>query len=192
MPLLVRIEGLPRPGGSKKGFLVGGRIRIVDAAKGNARWKQLVRDQARLQHAGGPLLGPLRVWACLLLPRPKGHFGSGRNAGQLKPSAPVAPDVRPDLTKLWRSTEDALSGILWKDDAQIIEVHKTKAYGSPGVLIAVQRVPGGWSAADGLPRWARPALGLLHEKAGRGIPGAGFPGDDLGASLAGKPPVGPG
>ena len=41
-------------------------------------------------------------------PRPRSHFGTGRNAGQLKPSAPFYVRTRPDLDKLARAVGDAL------------------------------------------------------------------------------------
>lgn len=41
------------------------------------------------------------------------------------------PAVKPDLSKLIRSTEDAMIGILYVDDAQIVEVKARKHYGTP-------------------------------------------------------------
>lgn len=46
--------------------------------------------------------------------------------------------VKPDATKLWRSTEDALTGIAWRDDAQISVQVVEKRYGSQsGALIQI-------------------------------------------------------
>src|SRR5690349_2337829 len=39
--------------------------------------------------------------------------------------------VKPDLSKLLRATEDALTGIIYADDAQIIGANIGKEYGSP-------------------------------------------------------------
>ena len=39
--------------------------------------------------------------------------------------------VKPDLDKICRSTSDALTGILYADDAQIVEMVVTKNYGVP-------------------------------------------------------------
>jgi Holliday junction resolvase RusA-like endonuclease len=39
--------------------------------------------------------------------------------------------VKPDLSKLVRSTEDAMTGILYVDDAQIVEESVRKHYGVP-------------------------------------------------------------
>lgn len=39
--------------------------------------------------------------------------------------------VKPDLSKLIRSSEDAMTGVLYADDAQVVEVHSRKIYGTP-------------------------------------------------------------
>ncbi len=73
--------------------------------------------------------------------RPREHYGSGKNANILKPSAPSHPTGRPDVTKLIRSTEDALTGIVWRDDAQIVEQIGHKGYAQkPGCHIFVREL----------------------------------------------------
>lgn len=50
------------------------------------------------------------------------------------PSAPkkrACHVVKPDLSKLVRAIEDALTGIIYTDDAQIVCIHASKHYGSP-------------------------------------------------------------
>lgn len=48
------------------------------------------------------------------------HYGSGRNAKELKDGAPAYPISAPDTTKLWRGFEDALTGHVWHDDARVV------------------------------------------------------------------------
>lgn len=87
---------------------------------------------------GGPLSGPLVVSFEFVIARPRGHYGTGRNSHRVRPSAPAYPAVKPDTTKLIRSTEDALKGICWNDDSQIVRQYASKSYGSsPGVRITV-------------------------------------------------------
>jgi Holliday junction resolvase RusA-like endonuclease len=38
------------------------------------------------------------------------------------------PVVMPDATKLLRGLEDALTGVVWHDDAQIVSQHVEKRY----------------------------------------------------------------
>jgi Holliday junction resolvase RusA-like endonuclease len=85
-----------------------------------------------------PLAGPLKLSLSFFLPRPKDHQG----ARGLLPHAPARPTTRPDLLKLTRAVEDACTGILWRDDAQIVdeELHKAYADGEGariGVLVGV-------------------------------------------------------
>jgi len=142
-----RAYGLPRPGGSKRAFVNPrtGRVVVTDDCKQNRTWREAVKAAYLAVCAGGgePLAGPLRLELTFLLPRPKGHWGTGRDAEKLRPSAPRWPAVRPDLTKLIRSTEDALSGLAWRDDAQIVEQIARKVYcvgpQPPGAWIMVCR-----------------------------------------------------
>lgn len=138
------VHGLPRPAGSKRAFVMpgkfGGKPRaIVTDANPNAKdWKHEVKMSA-LEHRQVPLLdGPLAVEFVFYMPRTKGHFGSGRNSSLLKSSAPVRPITKPDLLKLARGVEDSLTGLIYGDDAQIVEEHLHKEYGERiGVKISV-------------------------------------------------------
>lgn len=74
-----------------------------------------------------------------LFERPKGHYGTGRNAGKLKPSAPLRHFQKPDPDKLERAIFDAMSGIVYKDDRQIDDHHTKKGWGrQAGVHITVK------------------------------------------------------
>ena len=136
------VEGLPRPAGSKRAFAIKkggvftGRVAVADDNPKSKDWKCDVRNQARLAYPGAPVDGPLKLLLVFTLPRPKNHFRSGKNANALRESAPMFPATRPDTTKLIRAVEDALTGILWKDDAQITAQVALKRYGTPiGVRI---------------------------------------------------------
>lgn len=89
-----------------------------------------------------PLMdGPLRLALTFFRPRPKGHYGTGRNAGVLKDSAPDFPTTKPDGLKLARSVEDALTGVVYLDDALIVEGVQRKRYGPRyQVDVVVERV----------------------------------------------------
>jgi len=61
-------------------------------------------------------------------PRPKAHL---RTNGEVRPSAPRDPITRPDVLKLARLCEDALTGIVYHDDSCIVSEHLYKCYGEP-------------------------------------------------------------
>jgi Holliday junction resolvase RusA-like endonuclease len=135
------VPGVPAPGGSKRPVRLGGtgRILLVDDAKGNGPWRERVALAARQAYAGPPLAGPLEVEFAFVVARPKGHYGSGKNAGRVRPTAPKYPCVKPDVLKLARAAEDAMTGIIWLDDALIVREFLSKDYGdAPGVEITVR------------------------------------------------------
>lgn len=124
------VYGKPAPAGSKRGFYnaKAARVIITDASKNSRPWKAQVSDAAAEAMDGGALLnGPVELSLTFYVPRPKGHFG----AKGVRPSAPTSPTVKPDLLKLARAVEDALSGIVYRDDAQIVTEHLEKHYGEP-------------------------------------------------------------
>jgi hypothetical protein len=71
-------------------------------------------------------------------------YGTGRNANVLKDWAKDAkPTAKPDLLKLGRAVEDAMSGIIYRDDSQIVEEALLKHYGDkPGVDIIIEKITG--------------------------------------------------
>ena len=113
--------------------------------KGKA-WRSLVADAGAEAIAGFPLYdGPLYVEMTFLRPRGLGHYGTGRNAGVLRDSAPAYPSVRPDVLKHARAVEDALSGVVWRDDARICSGPNEKVYAGAdepsGVIVRVWALP---------------------------------------------------
>src|SRR6185437_3239525 len=67
---------------------------------------------------------PLAISATFYVKRPKGHFGTGRNADTIKPQfVDARPTGKPDLSNLLKLVEDGCKlGGLFPDDDQIVEV----------------------------------------------------------------------
>lgn len=129
--------GTPQPAGSKRAFVKGNHARVVDDNPKGKPWKNAVGWEAVAAMAGRTMLDvPLTVAFRFYVARPKGHFGKRG----LLPSAPAHPAVRPDVLKLARAVEDALTGIVWRDDAQIVRETLTKEYGEPE-RVEVEVVP---------------------------------------------------
>lgn len=91
-------------------------------------WDANVRAAAR--EAIGTAASPpfvnkaLDVLICFRLRRPADHWSA---KGGLKPCAVhEQPRFKPDLSKLVRQTEDALSGIIYDDDARICRLYVEK------------------------------------------------------------------
>lgn len=130
------VPGKPAPGGSKtafaikKGGVYTGRAIVIDAAgQANKDWRANVvksASEAMKQRGEYPWTCAIELELIFRLPRPKGHFRS--NGIALRPSAPKSPTIRPDVGKLARSTQDALTNVVYRDDAQIVKETHEKVY----------------------------------------------------------------
>jgi Holliday junction resolvase RusA-like endonuclease len=140
------IQGIPAPAGSKRAFVIKGTGRAVVTDAGGektADWKRTVKHFVRDHFAGkSPETGPLELVMFFDMPRPKSHYRTGKNAGLLKADAPRNHTQKPDTTKLVRGVEDAMSGVVWRDDTQITKQRAEKNWTDhiPGVRIRVWRV----------------------------------------------------
>lgn len=138
------VPGLPRPGGSKKGFVnpKTKRVVVVDANDRSKDWKASVAHAAYIAGAK-PIDGPIELQLTFYLPRPKSHFNA---KGELRKIAPLYPITKPDATKLLRSTEDALKGLCWHDDCQVASQITQKQYAEvPGCRVIVcSMLPTSW------------------------------------------------
>lgn len=127
------VHGVPVPQGSKKVVPTRGGPRAIESNEKRIRpWRATLAAAAAEAMQGQSLLpGPVQLKVEFVFPRPKGHFGTGRNADSLKASAPTYVQTKPDLDKLVRAIGDALSGIVLRDDSQIAHVNVWKVYGEP-------------------------------------------------------------
>lgn len=96
-------------------------------------WRSVIQDQARVAMSDRPLLDCLVVARFTFYrKRPQGHYGSGKNASMLKDASPAAPGTRPDVLKLARSIEDALTNFVYLDDSLITDEIIVKRYAGLG------------------------------------------------------------
>jgi Holliday junction resolvase RusA-like endonuclease len=105
------VYGLPAPQGSKR--YVGNGV-MIESSKKVKPWREAVKWAAREAMAAAgitsPIDAPLVASMTFTMPRPKSAPKSRRHA-----------DRKPDLSKLIRSTEDALTDAgLIVDDARIV------------------------------------------------------------------------
>lgn len=142
--LVFWVSGIPAPGGSKSfmGFSKKGRAILMDAGgKRNKTWRAVVAMTARAV-AKEILEGPIELTCEFTMPRPKKHFYTDKKRlGKLRSDAPHFHIFAPDTTKLLRSTEDAMKGITWVDDSQVVRQFAGKIYGDkPGCLIKISKL----------------------------------------------------
>lgn len=138
------VIGMPAPQGSKKfvGLTKAGRGLLVESSKKVKPWRMDVKAAAEIVRKSIPatLDGPLWVSMVFTLPKPASAPKKRRSW----------PDKKPDLSKLVRSTEDAISDAgLWADDARVVEygrlakvfpLEDPSALPVPGVRVMVRQI----------------------------------------------------
>jgi Holliday junction resolvase RusA-like endonuclease len=129
-----------------------GRAIMIESSKKVAPWRDAVAAAGKEARDGAlPMDGPLYVRMVFTIVRPRGHYRTGKNAHLLRDGAPARPCVTPDVSKLARSTEDALTAArVWEDDARVVEYTRLakvyanedpEALDASGALIVVSSSP---------------------------------------------------
>lgn len=110
-----------------RAFVVGGRARITSTQGMKLQdWRQAIAQEAR-SATESVLSGPVAVDLTFALPRPVSRR-----------KRDLWPDRKPDLDKLVRSALDAMSGVVFGDDAQVVELTARKLYVGEGGQSGVQ------------------------------------------------------
>ena len=146
------VIGLPIPQGSLRALVTPqGKVNTPQGDQRLARYRADIRTEGAKAMRDRRLT--LMAWAVsvqvtFVLPRPQSHFlpvNSRRDAAELRPGAPVYPMGMPDLDKLCRSVLDALTGIVFADDAQVISLYAAKVYAEEPVFpgLTKLRITGG-------------------------------------------------
>ena len=129
--IFIPVIGIPAPQGSKRH--VGHGI-MIENSKRVKPWRNDVKDAALEHYQGEVIDQAVEIEIIFMFARPKSHYGTGKNAKKLKPSAPVFVTSKGigDVDKLQRSTYDALSqssgGTVLKDDSLVVKNRNMKRY----------------------------------------------------------------
>lgn len=136
MAVTLTIPGTPKPKGSLKCL---GRVGKVphqlteDYRPGQKEWRDRIADTVRRKVRTRYEHGiPVGVEVTFTLPRPKHHYGTGRNANVLKERFAWEPPTNQgtgDVDKMLRLLLDALQdGGLLANDAQVVDTRAVKVY----------------------------------------------------------------
>jgi len=124
--LLFNVAGLPVPQGSLK-MMNGNIVHVKD--KELREWRINIGNTARncgVEIAQKEVGVIMNIMFCL--PKPKSVKR-------------VIPSTRPDLDKLIRAVLDALTGIAYIDDGQVVEITASKIYSNyAGVKIGIEQI----------------------------------------------------
>jgi Holliday junction resolvase RusA-like endonuclease len=166
----IRVNGTPRPQGSVQAFAAQshgtytGKIGLRSDSKGLPTWREAIRHESQECAALSaysaepcPMTEPVMIAVTFFIDRPKAHYGTGRNAGKVKASAPQWPvDGRAayDIDKLCRAVLDGLTeGGILDSDRRCVSLSAVKLY-------AHDLQPAGAEITVHLMNWAPPEYRL--------------------------------
>ena len=118
------VRGVPAPQGSKTAGITNvGKPFLRDANPTTLMaWRTAINFVLQDKWTGSPWEGPVVVDLAFTLLRPPSVSAKRR----------PHPGVIPDLDKLARAALDAMTGICFKDDAQVVEIAAVKGYDDEG------------------------------------------------------------
>jgi len=180
-----RVYGVPQVKGSTRAFVRRGHAIVTADNPSLAKWESAVRFSAEtiVMRAGAQLFeGAVGVVITFYLPRPQSVSARRR----------PFPTTRPDLDKAIRAILDPLTGVVYRDDAQVVTLqgHKCYTVGPAYAKVRVFEIPA--RALDRLSRkWGAPGDSTGPAvSAGRqdrdGAVSAGEPTDPAAVSRAGS------
>lgn len=132
------VHGIPVPKGSwrhgRGRGRAAGRLVVLPDAAGMRAWCDLVALRARTalqkEHrewsafrVRTPGVHALEVEVLFVVPRPRSC------------SCRPYPSVRPDIDKYARGFLDALNGVVWRDDGQVVDLVARKRYAREGLAV---------------------------------------------------------
>lgn len=114
----------PYPKRTAQFTMRGGFGRAIKNKK-TADFESNLKQMCANQYKSAALTGPLAVKVAFYLTKPK----------SVKREYPA---VKPDVDNLLKSTFDAMNGLLWKDDCQIVSLEASKRYSSGEGFIVME------------------------------------------------------
>lgn len=127
------VLGNPVTQGSMKAFAHGGRAFVTHNTGGKLQaWRHAVSDEARKARESAQtemLDGPVVVEVEFRMAKPK-------SAPKRRETWPIGARSG-DLDKLARAVLDALTGVIFLDDSQVIALRVTKEWGPPGATVRI-------------------------------------------------------
>ncbi len=119
------VYGSPVPQGRPRFFRRGNFVGAYDPDKSRS-WKDDVKAQVLTALGGAPEIheGALQLKLHFHLPRPKSL-----------PKRVTEHVKKPDLDNLAKAIKDAMRGVLYRDDSQIVVLRVEKKYGDPPQVV---------------------------------------------------------
>lgn len=125
----IEIQGEPIPKARPRFAMHGKFIKVYD-------YQDKLKNQTKLDiveqmkfNKPDFFNSPVNVRCVFHMPRPKSHYGTGKNKEILKKLAIYEKHIKkPDVDNLVKFIFDCLNGIVWRDDSQVVWCDAVKKY----------------------------------------------------------------
>ncbi|MEI6634754.1 MAG: RusA family crossover junction endodeoxyribonuclease [Chlamydiota bacterium] len=119
---------------SKGGKLARLKFPVIYTPDTADNWKRSIAYEVLRVWDKKQFTGPLSLTCEFVFGRPKTHYGTGKNAGVLKASAPSQHTGTPDLDNILKAAKDAITDVgLWRNDSLVCQYGwMEKRYVNPG------------------------------------------------------------
>lgn len=121
------VMGEPVAQGRPRACRRGGGVGMYDPGK-SKDYKRIVAAEARRSIGCEPLVGQLKIALRVFRPLPKSFSAKKKKLGL---DGKLRPITKPDGSNYLKGVEDALNGIVYKDDSQLVTSVVEKYYGNP-------------------------------------------------------------
>lgn len=124
------VYGIPVPWARPRAARMPHGIRFFEADKVTV-WRNAVAMSSLPTRPKAPTTKAIAMTLTFWLPRP-----------QSLPKRELWPITKPDIDNLAKAIQDALEGIYYRRDSQVVRLVVTKAYAdTPGVRVLIEEVP---------------------------------------------------
>jgi len=121
------VPGEPVPKARPRATTIGGHARLYTPKKTRS-FEDRVRQAAMIRWDGLPIREcAIELIACFYLPIPRSWSKKRQVAAA---AGTIRPTSKPDLDNLIKSITDGLNGVVYQDDAAIVETRNAKFYGA--------------------------------------------------------------
>jgi Holliday junction resolvase RusA-like endonuclease len=120
------VYGEPVAQGRPRFSTHGGFVKAYDPAK-SGDYKKFVK-LAAMEFAPPALLeGPIKMKLIVYRTMP-GYLSKVPKKAAAAEAGEILPTSKPDVDNYLKGVKDALKGVIWKDDSQVVEVYALKRY----------------------------------------------------------------
>lgn len=131
------VYGEPVAQGRPRASTQGGFVKMYDPEK-SKDYKQYVRLAAGQHAPEKPLEGPLSMVMIAYRPIPKSFSKKKAAAAERGEILPVS---KPDVDNYLKGVKDALKGIIWGDDSQVVDAFARKRYSArPRIEVKIKQL----------------------------------------------------